>query len=589
MQTLRGLREVFGDDLVVSPDLMAWAKDARSRELALQRIGRRDDTRLTLLPEVAPSLSEAMASRTYQRVGARWGAIAGSFLLADEPGLGKSVQALGALIEADDWKGDNLIAGPKASLKSVWERQIKMWTPDAQVMVMPEGKPKRLKALEAFWELEEPRFLIVNPAMLRRDYQHWCKVCEIWEEDVKKKKATWPAAHHLEDHKAKNRIVRKIRSEDWPEILNNTWNSIIIDESHDLLAAYTSANITQTTNGLLDMAKTAKHKIALTGTPLRGHETKLWGTLDFVGVKTGGYWGFVSTYFEVSDSGFGKTVHGLDPYKSREFYKLIDANVLRRVRSEVRKDLPLGKRYGELLPLEGKHYEQYMEFERMGETALESGLVAGLGVLSELTRLKQMAFGTWTKRNGKMVPTGDSPKLDFLEMWLRARGVGGKDQWYPEEGEGYKYLIASHLSEIVDATEEFLGSLNIPTLKITGGVTGTRRNDVQEIFQSNDKEFRVMLISTTAGGASIELDSWCDETIFLDETFVADDQVQVEGRTNNRSGAVRPRSWTYLRTAGTIDQKIAESNYNQHDMQHKLLDGRRGIQTALHLIREGVR
>jgi len=48
---------------------------------------------------------------------------------------------------------------------------------------------------------------------------------------------------------------------------------------------------------------------------------------------------------------------------------------------------------------------------------------------------------------------------------------------------------------------------------------------------------------------------------------------------------VSPRMWHYVRTAGTIAQKIAERNYEQHNMQHELLDKRRGVKAALHLLR----
>ena len=100
-----------------------------------------------------------------------------------------------------------------------------------------------------------------------------------------------------------------------------------------------------------------------------------------------------------------------------------------------------------------------------------------------------------------------------------------------------------------------------------------------------DKRTRVMLLNTMTGGESIELDAWCDEMVIVDETFVADDQVQLEGRINNRSGRVAPRTWWYLTMADTVEERIAEGNWTQHNLQHKLLDGRRGVQTALHLIR----
>jgi len=48
---------------------------------------------------------------------------------------------------------------------------------------------------------------------------------------------------------------------------------------------------------------------------------------------------------------------------------------------------------------------------------------------------------------------------------------------------------------------------------------------------------------------------------------------------------VSPRLWWYVRTAETIEQKIAEANYAQHVTEHNLLDGRRGVKVALHLLK----
>jgi SNF2 family DNA or RNA helicase len=201
-----------------------------------------------------------------------------------------------------------------------------------------------------------------------------------------------------------------------------------------------------------------------------------------------------------------------------------------------------------------------------------------------------MAYGSWRDTGGgKLQPTGDSPKMDWIFQFLEERGVTGKDKddWMPEKGSAYKYVIMSHLTEVVDDIEGQLNKRGIETLKITGAVTGRRREDAVVRFQSDDKRMRVILINTMTGGESIELDAWCDEMVIVDETFVADDQVQGEGRINNRSGRVSPRTWWYLRTADTIEESIAESNWMQHDLQHKLLDGRRGVKAALHLIRGG--
>lgn len=583
MQSLRALREVFGEALAPDEEILAWSRVERRRERMLARLAVRSDATLSATERIAPEMAKAMSARKYQRVGAVWGARAGSFLLADEPGLGKTVTVLAALMEMDKWRGSILAVGSKTSLFSVWARQIKMWT-GATVYAMPEGAERRKKVWKEFLEdSSSPKFLVVNPAMIRREYKQYCKKCD--EFDPGKNKGWSNPEHHRFQHTTK----RSIYKQDFGAIVDYEWDALIIDESHKLFSSYHPSNITQAVQGALDLRRGPDQpKIAMTGTPLRGEEKKIWGTLDWLGIKTGGYWAFVTEFFDITNNGFGKVVRDLDYSRSQEFNRLLDANVLRRTRMEVRSDLPPSRRQDVLVEMSDKHRAQYEEFVKMGEVALETGSVGGLGVLSELTRIKQMAYGVWTRSaTGKLVPTVDSPKLDWLmNEFLASRGVAkGKDAWMPEKGLAYKYVVASQFVEIIDSVERELNRNGIKTLKITGAVTGKQRDSAQEIFQSEDMEYRVMLLNTMAGGESIELDAWCDEGVILDETWIADDQVQVEGRYENRSGRISPRMTWYVRTASTIDQSIGDENFRQESIQHRLLDGRRGVKLARHILR----
>jgi len=590
ISSCKQLRRVFGDRLEIGPNLAEWYRVEMRRLRKLRSLASVHDADLKHVPRCSPTMAAAMAGRTYQRSGAVFGRHAGSFLLADEPGLGKTVVALATVMEMDLWKGDHLITAPKVSLQSVWERQIRLWAPNARVVSMPDGAAKRAAALKEFWALpksdDAPRFLVVNPEMLSRKYEHKCKKCNIWQEDVKAGKAHWPAEHKVGSHVV-NRTIRPMSQTEYPEIIDHKWDTVIVDESHDLLAAYTPANVPFAVAGLLDLK--TQHKIALTGTPLRGHEKKIWGHLDWFGMNTGGYWGFVSNYFETLDNGFGLSVGGLRPEMKKDFYELIDRNVLRRTRAEVRKDLPLGQRQYRLLEMSPKHRKQYETFKKDGEVELESGSIATLGTLSELTRLKQMAFGVWDDPhgNGRLVPTADSPKIVDIVEFLRERGITGKatQDWLPEPGSGFKYVFASQWTETLDALERELNRKKIPTMAITGKVTGRARNDVMARFQSADDPVRVLLLSTTAGGMSIELDAWCDEIYIIDETWTADDQRQAEGRIDNRSGRVAPRTFWYAITRDTIEETVFESNLSQNRAQFEMLDGRRGVELALHLLR----
>ena len=591
MQTLRAMRAVFAERLDPSPELWHWAKDERRAERATLSLSRTYDAELRMIPELSPVLAKAMASRTYQRSGARYIAEGGNVCIADEPGLGKTATALGGLMESDNWRGNHLVIAPKSSLNSVWGRQIEMWGKFAKVFVLTGTAKQRRETLNAYWEFNGgsfsnlwAKFLVVNPAMIMRNYQDWCKKCEAW---MPKNKNARPAIHQWEGHKTERKPKPLAnRSEDWSEIIDFHWDSVILDEAHKLLAGYRPSNVTQQTAGLLDLK--ANQRIALTGTPLRGQEIKVWGLFNWLEPKRfSSFWTFAGQYFIIDDNGFGKSVGALIEEQRQEFYQIVDRFVLRRTRAEVRGDLPLGQRVDVLVDLEGMHKKEYEEFERMGEVKIEEGSLSSMGVLSELTRMKQMAWGRWTGSAGKIKPHGDSPKMEWIKQFLLERGVTGdpKTDFLPEEGSGFKYVIASQFTEILEFIKtELEQNQKIPCALLAGSTSQKRRDLIQKVFQSRESEVRVLLLQTQTGGESIELDAWCDEMVICDETWVADDQVQLEGRINNRSGRVAPRTWWYLRTADTIDQRIGELNFGQHDLQHQLLDGRRGVEVALHLL-----
>jgi SNF2 family DNA or RNA helicase len=584
LQVCRDMRKVYGDRLEIGPNLTAWARAEVAKEKALHKLGRELDAELHRVPDLSARLAAAMESRTYQRSGAAFIRTAKRVLIADEPSMGKTAMALAGIMEAEAWFGSHLVVAPITSIESTWGRQIRAWT-NADVFPMPEGKPKRQAMLRAFFESESScKFLVVNPAMVRVVVKKYCKICDYWEG------IGMPPNSHWEDgHKMESTVYQM----DWPELFHHTWTSVTLDESHEALAAYTPANVTQTTEGLLRLrTQPDGPRIALTGTPLRGKERKIWGTLDWLGATRGGYWAWINTYFEVSDNGYGKDILGLREERKEDFYKMLDTTVLRRLKSEVRGDLPENLHIDHWVEMTAKQAKNYKELELAGEAEISGGLLSATGILAELTRLKQLAYGEWSvsfneiDNSVDLQPSGSSPKVDMLLALLRERGVTGKakDDWLPESG-GHKYVVASQFTQVVDAVERALHKANIPTLKITGAITGARRTAAVKQFDESPDGPRVMLINTKAGGVSIDLDTYCDEMFILDETFVDDDQVQLRGRIDNRKGEVRLRTYHYIRTIGTIEQAIAENNIDQAAMTALLLDIRRGAKVNLRMLK----
>jgi len=370
------------------------------------------------------------------------------------------------------------------------------------------------------------------------------------------------------------------------------WDSVIADECHKYMLkirpASAKSRMPQWAVGLMALeTKPEGLRIPMTGTPFRGKEYNMFGILHWTDPRTfSSFWTFVDNFLHKSDNGYGIDVGGLREDATEEFDTLMSTVALRRTRREVRADLPAQMIIDHWVPLAGKHRKQYMQFVDEGETELENGSVTGLGVLSEITRMRQFSFGVWDEIDGKLRPDGESPKMEYVIDMLDERGINAESERDRAEGKGdpeaLKICIASQFVEILEFVRRQLAAKGIECMAITGQEKNRDRT-VDEFTSPGGP--RVLLLSTTAGGESITLDDYCEEMIILDETFVEDDLVQLRGRIDNRGDKVATRMYHYIRTEETIEESIAQSNIAQADMQAALLDRRRGVEVALRILK----
>lgn len=329
------------------------------------------------------------------------------------------------------------------------------------------------------------------------------------------------------------------------------------------------------------MALNADLRIALSGTPFKGVVRNLWGILHWLRPKEyRGFWQWAETYLQITDNGFGKDIGGLIEGREEAFYKSLDRIAIRRTKREVRSDLPDNvwqEHWVDMLPGQKKQYRQMVE---EAEADFNGTIVSTTGTLAELTRLKQLSFGEWKIVDGKLYPTEKSPKIDLLLDMLAERGVTGNPK--TEFGD-MKFVVSSQFTQVVDAVIKVLESKGISCLEITGRVTGAKRREAQAAFNAAGGA-RVMAINTTAGGVGIDLDAYCDEMFVLDETWVPDEQKQVEGRIDNRGERISTRVFHYIRTKDTVEEGIANLNIDKDKIQSYILDKRRGIEFARNLI-----
>lgn len=610
LATCFALREIFGKDLKVRIPLAQWASKEIAHRSELSTLATADSATLELLAEEYPQLLAAMQNRPYQLVGSAWMARSRNALLGDDPGLGKTLQVMGALVEAG-LSGPVLAFAPTSAAIITWPNELRKWLPDDDFTVVTHlAGHQRKKAIERYlrtareaYEDGRRAWLICNPEMLR------IKVERGPDERGRKGRGDI-----LKDENGK--IITTIK---YPEFFQGIkWQAAIMDESHKALITHTSRwyDQTQVRAGFtkLPIAQGGL-KIAMSGTPMAGKITNLWGTLNWLrpDIYTS-YWAWCNKWFNVSDGYFGgkeidgDTIDTIDPDKMADLYDSIRPVFLRRTKGEVAKDLP-PKQYagfrldeqnpdsppGIWLPLEGKQKQLYQQLKRDAVAGLRDGTMFADGALHEINMAKKIASsaGRYERStsfielaNGKKIekehqhyiPELPSNKFDWIVEWLTERGMCGDEQ----SGEN-KVVIASQDTKLVNLFADELAKMNVESFVLTGETKPQHRKVMADRFQEPGGP-RVFFLNTYAGGVSLTLDA-ADDLIMVDETWIPDDQTQVEDRIHRVSRIHNVTIW-YLRTLGTIEETIAKTAGGRDAIQRALIDGQRGVEFAKKLLEE---
>lgn len=268
-----------------------------------------------------------------------------SFILADDMGLGKSVQALAIygmrlwIQKRDGHKLGHMLVVCPVSLKHNWANEIEKFTRFNYLVL--EGTPAmRNRQLAEYRDMEGPKVLIVNYEQIK---PHLKEINELKFDMV-----AADEAHYLKNYKAQ-------RTKAFQKIVTN---------SH----------------------------MMLTGTPLLNNPSELWVMLDRVAPgKWGTYWQFVRRH--CTFGGFeGKQITGAK--NEAELRQKMSPIMLRRLKSEVL-DLPDVQtivRPSVLHPEQRKVYNEIVEDLRIHEMEGDDGEQAKKidNALVRYLRLKQV-------------------------------------------------------------------------------------------------------------------------------------------------------------------------------------------------------
>lgn len=560
--TCTALRKAFGDRLVIGPELEEWAHAERARNEVMEDLatGAGAARELPRLKAGAPKLHAALTSRSYQTVAAAYIAEGRRVLIGDQPGMGKTLETLGGVVEAG-MVGPMIIFCPVSAMSSVWADHIRDWLPEDMVFVARGTKAQRQRKIgEALFFNEMPTsqrvWLICNIEMARVKL----------DEDG------------YQPH--------------YPELFDTFWSAIVVDESHRALITKSSLikKMTQVRAGMHLLPRNGEGlKIALSGTPWRGRVENSWGTLNWLRPEIyNSYWRWVEKYFDVVDNYFGKDVCGILPAKEDEFTAEQRTVMLRRTKAECLPDLPPKADYDVWLEMEPAQAKAY---ERMKEHATAEGGMLTSGVLAELTRLRQLASSSGQVVSTRMVrnaagytidedygfvPDFPSNKFDWLVDFLAERGIEKEDP-----GGDAKVIVASQSTSLLEMFAEGLSAKGIDSYLLTGKTPEAKRADAITRFQQEGGA-RVFFLNKAAGGVAVTLDA-ADDVVFLEDAWIPDIDEQVADRAHRASRIHQVNIW-HVRSKGTIEHAIADQNLTLEEIQKNLMDGSRGVEFARKII-----
>lgn len=561
MDTCRKFRQVFGSELVVAPALSAWARAAIAAGEALEDLRDGATAQFERVQRLSPFLHAAMMDRKYQISGAAFLALGGQVILGDEPGLGKTLQTLAALLETGC--KTILVVCPRTATRAVWERETNRWAPGIATFVAQGSRAEREEEIGAFTdhsvEIEDTaKMLIINKEMVRAKRVEVCPDGRMPNRRGEFPDSCMDDSDHLKRHFNQNQA-------DWPDVFGIVWDAVVLDESHHLLASTAnvqSKHITQGRYGAMLLRRNIKPMglaLALSGTPFRSNLTRAWGPLNWCrpDVWTS-YWTFAGNHFGVTKGKYGMVVAGgvkvPKPLDDKAWDAALRPYYLGRTKKIAAPDLPDITYTGSPHPdhpdagnyvwvdMEDKQSVAYGTMRDLAEAEVRGGTLTANGTLAEITRLRQFANSYGKMMDEDFVPSLPSSKIEWLLQFL-------------EEHEGCdgKVLVASSFTSIVNMTAATLRKEGYNTLTLTGETNDRGRSELVSRFNDVDDPVQVAILNTTAGGEAITLDGACDDLVIIDPPWTSDAEYQLVSRIH-RVSRIHKVFVHRLVTPGTVEE-----------------------------------
>ena len=438
-----------------------------------------------------------------------------TFLLADEPGLGKTAQALLAAQAADAYP--LLVVVPNV-VKTNWAREVDLWTPrHPATVVHGDGD-----TVDGFSDI-----VIVNYEVLDR---------------------------HV----------------GWLGSLG--FRGMVVDEAH-----FIKNKTSQRSRHVLELSKRIQARtmrpllMALTGTPL------INDIEDFLAIWE--YLGWIDDKEPRAELMESLEDNGLTPvdydFYPAARSSVIDLGIVRRRKVDVAADIP-ARRIADLpVELEGVLGRSILAAEKALGRRLVKRYDSALAARSDGNQVvgidhalvRQVA--TWERRDADETKTEDNVFTMMRRIGQAKAGLAADYAAQLARSVGKVVFFAKHI-DVMDAAEKVFAQQGLGYTSIRGDQTSKNRQQSIDAF-TNDPGVSVAVCSLMAAGVGLNLQV-SSNVVLAELSWTAAEQTQAIDRVH-RIGQDQPVTAWRIIAAQTIDARIAELIDEKAGLAARALDG----------------
>ncbi|HEX8874114.1 MAG TPA: DEAD/DEAH box helicase [Nitrosospira sp.] len=330
------------------------------------------------------------------------------------------------------------------------------------------------------------------------------------------------------------------------------WDCLILDESHQLnnIAAQRSKLIWRR------LAPSARHVWCLSGTPMRNHPAEFFPFLSACGAYVKSYWDFVSEYCVTFETVYETKVCGIKPHKLPRFKELITPYILRRTKEQVLAELPkLTFELSPVLPAKVDVNQWYSKVTMGLET--EDELFAKIA--QEIRGVEQVLQLLNGKGEAADALAALQTTTMVSRRYIGLQKTPSVCELIKEEllsGAYRKIIIFAWHRDVIEYTRLLLAEFQ--PLVLYGGQLLTKRDANIQRFQKY-QNYRVMIAQIAAAGVAIDLTA-ASEVAMLEASYVPADNAQAVMRAHRygQKEDVRCRFFTLPNSIDTDVMKILQ-------------------------------